>query len=216
MLENEFHPQRLAHVTPLIFIFLVNVDVESHLQSRPLSPRSFFPPPPFFSSSIHSLRSVSTSLSRFHIWSPRFSSRGGAAPAQKQSSFVRRAHTYCVVTADQCKHEPEVQHTEESRRRVWRMKRQTGGFTLQDWGLKDGSETCCYLKLLNHFVRVSSLIEAVHNKLAWPAKIQLSDCHIRVMLRKCNNKTRQPFFHTGSNQPVDWLINQSINQSVKI
>lgn len=50
MLENEFHPQRLAHVTPLIFIFLVNVDVESHLQSRPLSPRSFFPlpssPPP--------------------------------------------------------------------------------------------------------------------------------------------------------------------------
>lgn len=78
-----------------------------------------FFPPPFFSSSIHSLLSVSTSLSRFHIWSPRFSSRGGAAPAQKQSSFVRRAHTYCVVTADQCKHEREVQHTEESRRQVW-------------------------------------------------------------------------------------------------
>lgn len=81
----------------LVFIFLVSLDVESHLQSRSQFCVDFF-------SSIHSL---------FF----RFLLHNFPAPVKERStrnnSPLLRLHMYCVLSCDQRKHRPEVQHAEE-------------------------------------------------------------------------------------------------------
>lgn len=83
-----------THVT-VSFIILVNLDAESHSQSRPPLSLHFFASPPSILSFL-----FPPLLSLFHVWSPQFSSCGSSSVGLEQYSFVNTRTRWVVINVN--------------------------------------------------------------------------------------------------------------------